>query len=83
MTKAHHKIGDPFDKETWQGAQVSKAQYEKILSYIDEGKKSGARLLYGGARHGDKGYFIEPTVFADVSPNQSVAPCLNKKLIFE
>ncbi|KAH7000674.1 aldehyde dehydrogenase domain-containing protein [Ilyonectria destructans] len=72
VTKAHHKIGDPFHKETWQGAQVSKAQYEKILSYIDEGKKSGARLLHGGARHGDKGYFIEPTVFADTTEDMTI-----------
>lgn len=45
---------------------MSKPQYEKILSYIEQGKKSGARLLHGGAKVGDKGYFLEPTVFADV-----------------
>lgn len=60
------KIGDPFNEDTYQGPQVSKAQFEKVLGYIDEGKKSGARVLHGGAKHGDKGYFIQPTVFADV-----------------
>lgn len=60
------KIGDPFHEDTYQGPQVSKAQFEKVLGYIDEGKKSGARVLHGGAKHGDKGYFIQPTVFADV-----------------
>jgi len=39
---------------------------DKILSYIDKGNKEGARLLTGGKRHGTKGFFVEPTVFADV-----------------
>lgn len=66
-TKENAKIGDPFNKETYQGPQVSASQYEKILSYIEEGKKAGAKLLTGGVKHGSKGYFIKPTVFADVS----------------
>lgn len=60
------KIGDPFHEDTYQGPQVSKAQFDRVLGYIEEGKKSGARLLHGGAKHGDKGYFIQPTIFADV-----------------
>ena len=67
ITRKHHRLGDPFHPDTWQGPQVSKAQYDKILGYIEEGKQSGARLLHGGVKHGDAGYFIEPTVFADVS----------------
>ncbi|PNP49849.1 hypothetical protein THARTR1_09379 [Trichoderma harzianum] len=66
------KIGDPFHKDTYQGPQVSKAQFEKVLSYIDEGKKSGARVLHGGAKHGDKGYFIQPTVFADTTEDMKI-----------
>lgn len=65
-TKANEKLGDPFKEDTYQGPQISGVQYEKILSYIDQGKKEGARLMHGGAKTGSKGYFIEPTVFADV-----------------
>ncbi|KPM38689.1 Aldehyde dehydrogenase [Neonectria ditissima] len=72
VTKEHHRLGDPFHDQTWQGPQISKLQYEKILSYIEEGKKSGARLLHGGAKHGDKGYFIEPTVFADTTEDMKI-----------
>ncbi|KAF4119479.1 aldehyde dehydrogenase (NAD(P)+) [Geosmithia morbida] len=72
VTKANHKIGDPFNNTTWQGPQISKAQYEKILSYIEIGKQEGARLIYGGAKHGNKGYFIEPTVFVDATENMRI-----------
>ncbi|KAF7543011.1 hypothetical protein G7Z17_g11095 [Cylindrodendrum hubeiense] len=72
VTKEHHKLGDPFHKDTWQGPQISKAQYQKILSYIDEGKRSGAKLLHGGASHGDQGYFVEPTVFADTTEDMKI-----------
>ena len=68
MTKENDKLGSPFDESTVQGPQVSKTQYERVLSYIEEGRKSGAKLLYGGSKYGDKGYFLQPTVFADVSP---------------
>ncbi|KAL2670242.1 hypothetical protein Neosp_014709 [[Neocosmospora] mangrovei] len=71
-TRKHHVLGDPFDAETWQGPQISKVQYEKVLSYIEEGKKSGARLVYGGVAHGQKGYFIEPTVFADTTEDMKI-----------
>ncbi|KAF7563731.1 hypothetical protein G7046_g380 [Stylonectria norvegica] len=72
VTKEHHKLGDPFHEDTWQGPQVSKQQYEKVLSYIEDGKKCGARLLHGGAKHGEKGYFIEPTVFADTTEDMKI-----------
>lgn len=69
------KIGNPFDEETFQGPQVTKAQYDKILSYVDSGSKEGARLVMGGSPHknlGGKGFFIEPTVFADVKENMTI-----------
>ncbi|KAF9639107.1 hypothetical protein BFW01_g10004 [Lasiodiplodia theobromae] len=72
ITKANQKIGDPFQDETWQGPQISKAQYDKIVSYISQGKSEGARLLHGGVRHGSKGYFIEPTVFADAKEDMKI-----------
>ena len=49
------------------------AQFEKVMTYIESGKKEGARLLCGGGRVGDRGYFIEPTVFADVRDEMKVA----------
>ncbi len=67
------KLGDPFDQATEQGPQVDKAQFDKILSYIEKGKAQGARCVAGGERHGDKGYFISPTVFADVKDDMAIA----------
>nr|CAD7590250.1 unnamed protein product [Timema genevievae] len=66
-------VGDPFDLNIEQGPQVDDEQLGKILSLIDTGKKQGARLVAGGARHGDKGYFIQPTVFADVKDSMTIA----------
>ncbi|KAH7347577.1 aldehyde dehydrogenase domain-containing protein [Plectosphaerella cucumerina] len=72
VTKENAKVGDPFGKDTYQGPQVSRVQYDKILEYIDQGNSSGARLLHGGAKVTDKGYFIEPTVFADTTEDMSI-----------
>ncbi|KAL9224487.1 hypothetical protein vseg_000515 [Gypsophila vaccaria] len=66
-------VGDPFDPTSHQGPQVDKKQFEKILSYINQGKKEGASLLCGGNKHGDKGYFIQPTIFTDVEDNMVIA----------
>ncbi|KAH7007763.1 aldehyde dehydrogenase domain-containing protein [Ilyonectria destructans] len=65
VKKANAQVGDPFGSDTYHGPQVSRPQYDKILSYIEQGKKSGVRLLHGGAEIGEKGCFLEPTVFAD------------------
>jgi aldehyde dehydrogenase (NAD+) len=67
------KLGDPFDPNTEQGAQVSKEQFDRIMGYIDIGKKEGAKCTTGGERHGDKGYFIKPTVFAGVNNDMRIA----------
>jgi aldehyde dehydrogenase (NAD+) len=72
MNKAR-KIGDPFDPATEQGAQVDKAQFDKIMHYVDLGKQEGAKCVTGGVRHGDRGFFIEPTLFTDVKDNMSIA----------
>ena len=66
-------VGDPLDPNTEQGPQVDDIQFEKVMSYIEAGKKDGARLVAGGARVGNLGYFIEPTVFADVKDNMKIA----------
>ena len=66
-------VGDPFESTTEQGPQVDDAQFEKVMSYIDGGKREGASLLCGGERVGNRGYFIEPTVFANVSDDMKIA----------
>src|SRR6476619_4128600 len=67
------RVGDPFDPETQQGPQVDEAQFDKILKYVDYGKKDGARLVTGGKRVGDRGYFIEPTLFDNVTDDMRIA----------
>ncbi len=67
------KIGDPLDPKTEQGPQVSKEQLDKILGYIELGQKQGATLLTGGQRHGDKGFFVEPTIFDNVKDDMAIA----------
>ena len=66
-------VGDPFDKATQQGPQVDQAQFDKILKYIDIGKNEGAQCLTGGARHGEEGFFIEPTLFDGVTDHMQIA----------
>ncbi|XP_060063664.1 aldehyde dehydrogenase, mitochondrial-like [Ylistrum balloti] len=66
-------VGNPFDSANEQGPQVDQEQMEKILSLISSGKQEGAKLATGGNRVGDKGYFIEPTVFTDVQDNMRIA----------
>jgi aldehyde dehydrogenase (NAD+) len=67
------KLGDPFDPATEQGPQVDKAQYDKILSYIDKGRAQGARCVTGGERFGERGFFVKPTIFADVRDDMAIA----------
>jgi aldehyde dehydrogenase (NAD+) len=67
------KVGDPFEMETTQGPQVSEEQFNRILGYIDSGKKEGAKLLTGGSRCGTAGYFIQPTVFEGVKDEMKIA----------
>ncbi len=67
------KIGDPFDPTTDQGPQVDQAQFDKIMGFIAAGKEQGAECLTGGGRVGDKGFFIEPTVFDNVQDDMDIA----------
>jgi aldehyde dehydrogenase (NAD+) len=67
------KVGDPFDTATEQGPQVSQEQFDRVMGYIDAGKKDGAKVLAGGGRVGDRGYFIQPTVFCDVKDEMKIA----------
>ncbi len=67
------RLGDPLDPSTQQGPQVDKAQFDKIMSYIDKGKRSGAECVTGGDRFGDKGYYVQPTVFDNVTDDMEIA----------
>jgi acyl-CoA reductase-like NAD-dependent aldehyde dehydrogenase len=67
------KVGCPFVPETQQGPQVDDDTFQKILSYIEYGKQDGARLEIGGKRIGNKGYFVEPTVFSNVTDDMRIA----------
>ncbi len=68
-----YRVGDPFDPQTEQGPQVDLAQFEKILHYIELGKREGAECITGGKRWGDRGYYIEPTLFANVKDEMTMA----------
>lgn len=66
-------VGDPFDPRTEQGPQVDRVQADRVMSYIESGRNEGATLACGGKRVGNRGYFIEPTVFSDVRDEMKIA----------
>jgi acyl-CoA reductase-like NAD-dependent aldehyde dehydrogenase len=66
-------VGDPFNEETTNGAIVSKVQFEKILGYIQSGIEEGATVAAGGVKCADKGYFLRPTVFTNVTDSMKIA----------
>jgi aldehyde dehydrogenase (NAD+) len=67
------KVGDPFDPTSEQGPQVSQEQMDRVLGYVAAGQQDGARMVVGGGRVGDSGYFVQPTVFADVKDEMKIA----------
>ena len=69
----HRKLGDPLDPQTDQGPQVDQDQFDKIMKYIDIGQQEGANMVTGGQRYGDKGYFVEPTLFDNVTDDMKIA----------
>ncbi|XP_055703563.1 aldehyde dehydrogenase, mitochondrial [Phlebotomus papatasi] len=66
-------VGNPFDLNTEQGPQVDEKQFKKIVRLIDSGKKQGAKLVAGGAPVDGPGYFVQPTVFADVQDDMEIS----------
>lgn len=73
------KVGNQWDDTTYQGPQVSQAQYDRILAYAKIGQEEGAKLLLGGERYqvaggdsGDKGFYIAPTIFTDVKDDMRI-----------
>jgi len=65
-------VGDPFTAGVEQGPQVDEEQFKKVLGYIQSGVAEGACLRAGGGKYGDKGYFVEPTVFSDVTDDMKI-----------
>lgn len=71
-TSKARKVGDQWG-DADQGSQIDGEQMNKILGFIEQGKKEGAKLLTGGNRVGNKGFFVESTVFADVQDEMTIA----------
>ncbi|XP_076443726.1 aldehyde dehydrogenase X, mitochondrial-like [Babylonia areolata] len=67
------KVGDPFAADTINGPQIDDEQFNKILGLIKKGKSEGAKVEAGGDRIGDCGYFIQPTVFSNVTDDMTIA----------
>jgi aldehyde dehydrogenase (NAD+) len=75
LAKASQKrrLGNPLDSNTDQGPQVSQEQFDKILGFVDQGQQAGADLVTGGKRFGDQGFFVEPTIFDNVTDEMTIA----------
>ncbi|KAH9980551.1 NAD-dependent aldehyde dehydrogenase [Russula compacta] len=66
------KLGDPFASDSYQGPQVSKIQFDRIMGFIESGKQQGATVHLGGGQHGAEGYWIQPTIFTDTRPDMRI-----------
>jgi phenylacetaldehyde dehydrogenase len=65
-------MGPGLDPQTAMGPLVSEEQFDKVTGYIDSGVNEGARVAAGGKRHGDRGYFVQPTVLTNTKPSMKV-----------
>src|SRR5206468_2770981 len=76
-TLEHFPVGDPLTPGSALGPLVSEAQRERVRGYIRRGVSEGARLVAGGEEppegHSEAGYFVQPTVFSDVTPDMTIA----------
>jgi len=77
LLEARNRLGGRatsfVDPQTEQGPQVDQAQFDKVLRYVDYGKQEGAECVTGGARFGEQGYFVEPTLFTNVRDDMRIA----------
>ncbi|HZV57408.1 MAG TPA: aldehyde dehydrogenase family protein [Sphingobium sp.] len=74
VARAHGmRLGNPRDDKTSMGPLISQTQMERVLGYIEVGRKEGAKIATGGARHGDKGYYVAPTVFTGVEHEMRIS----------
>ncbi|XP_011148936.1 retinal dehydrogenase 1 [Harpegnathos saltator] len=67
------KVGDPFDPKMEQGPQIDQEMFDKVMGLINSGKQQGAAVEAGGERKGDVGFFVQPTVFSNVTDNMRIA----------
>jgi acyl-CoA reductase-like NAD-dependent aldehyde dehydrogenase len=68
-----YQVGSPFDPKTQMGPLVSARQMDRVLSYMETGRSEGAHLQLGGARVGELGYYVQPTVFSGVNNRMKIA----------
>jgi len=66
------KLGPGTDPDVEMGPLISDEQFEKVLGYLESGRKEGAQSVVGGGRYGDRGYFVQPTVLTKTNPNMQV-----------
>ncbi len=66
------RVGSGFDPATQMGPLVSQEQLDRVCGYMESGVREGAKAVTGGKRHGDQGYFVEPTVFANTKPSMKI-----------
>jgi aldehyde dehydrogenase (NAD+) len=67
------RMGDPQEANVNLGPVISEKQMQRVLRYIGIGREEGAQIVTGGAREGDRGYFLQPTIFAGVSGDMRIA----------
>ncbi|ANR69520.1 aldehyde dehydrogenase family protein [Staphylococcus equorum] len=67
------KVGPSMEQSTDMGPLISKKQQEKVVDYINKGNEEGARLIFGGSTVNKQGYYVEPTIFADVEDDMTIA----------
>lgn len=67
------KVGNPFEQGIEQGPQIDERMLNKVLGYIESAQKEGAKLETGGKRIGTTGFFVEPTVFSNVTDDMKIA----------
>jgi aldehyde dehydrogenase (NAD(P)+) len=73
QTRTVSKVGDQWSPDTYQGPQVSKLQYERVLEFVEAGKAEGARLVSGGKPLVDtRGFFIEPAIFTEATDSMRI-----------
>ena len=66
------KLAPGTDPDAQMGPLVSDEQFEKVLGYLDSGRSDGAEAVIGGGRHGDRGYFVQPTILTNTNPDMKV-----------
>jgi betaine-aldehyde dehydrogenase len=67
------RLGDPFDERATMGSLINRQQFERVMGYIDIGREEGARVVAGGDRGLDHGFYVQPTIFADASNSMRIA----------